>query len=82
MNYRSVSQTVEREEANVKTFLQSSQLKKVKMNLMVRTEKEKRRKEGCQGIINQVWRPELHNFRSTRMKKMASVRNKRNAKQR
>lgn len=82
MNYKSVYQTVEREEANVRTFLQSSQVKKRKMNSMVRMVKAKRGKEGCQGIINQVWRPVLQSFRSAKMKKKASVRSQRSAKQR
>ena len=82
MNYKSVYQTVEREEANVRTFLQSSQVKKRKMNSMVRMVKAKRGKEGCQGIINQVWRPVLQSFRSAKMKKQASVRSQRSAKQR
>ena len=82
MNYKSVYQTVEREEANVRTFLQSSQAKKRMMNSMVRTVKARRGKEGCQGITNQVWRPVLHSFRSTKMKKKASGRSQRSAKQR
>ena len=81
MNYKSVYQTVEREEANVRTFLQSFQVKKRKMNSMVRMVRAKRGKEGCQGIINQVWRPALQSFRSAKMKKKASVRSQRSAKQ-